>query len=375
MKLSPEMRTIALKDRIMYNLLFMLQHVAPSSARVRRWRDDVRFRIARHLERGGKGKVIPVERVKQLTPQEFRTRYLATGTPVIIEKGGSDWPCSKKWSFESFRQRFGQATLKLVHHKGLSDDDIVLDQEFTEEMGFGDFLDQVLSGGMKYMRFSPILEMFPELVDDFDMKFLSEMPGKMSFGTTFEAFIGGKKTFTPLHNAPTPFFFVNVCGVKRWALIPNYYLPVLNPPADGMSYNHSGADVSRADPENFPGFESVDRMEALVQPGDLFFMPSWLWHSVQNETPTIGVRCGFMYPKSMFTEAPTLCLIRVFAARNPTLLQVLYYTLLKKNLPERKNMLLQPKIYWNFSPLRTLTDSPFVRRLVGGRATNPANHR
>jgi hypothetical protein len=115
-------------------------------------------------------------------------------------------------------------------------------------------------------------------------------------------------------------------------------------------------------------------MEAVLDTGDLFFMPSWLWHSVQNETPTIGVRCGFMYPKSMFSEARTLFLIRVFAARNPTLLQVLYYTLLRRNLPERQNMLLQPKMYWNFAPLQKLTESAFVQRLIGGRATTPANH-
>jgi hypothetical protein len=373
MKLPSEMRSIPLKERSAYNAWFMLQHVAPTNASLQRRRDAVRRRIATHLERGGPGKVIPVARVSELSPAEFRRRYLATGTPVIISNGAAAWPCSSQWSFDSFRQRFGQATLKLVHHKGLSDDDIVLDQEYTEEMNFGAFLDQVENGGMKYMRFSPILEMFPELIDDFDMKFLRQMPGPMSFGTTFEAFIGGKKTYTPLHNAPTPFFFANVCGVKRWALIPNHYLAVLNPPADGMSYNHSGADVSHPDPENFPGLESVDRLEAVLHPGDLFFMPSWLWHSVQNDTPTIGVRCGFMYPKSMFTEAPALFFIRVFGARNPTLLQVLYYTLLKRNLPERKNMLLQPKMYWNFAPLQALTESALLQRLVGGRATNTAN--
>src|SRR5262249_18978399 len=155
------------------------------------------------LRRGGEGRIIPVQRVKQLSPKEFRARYLATGTPVIIEGGASGWPCMASWSFDNFQQRYGHATLKLVHHKGLSDDDALLNREYTEQMTFGDFLDQVLAGGMKYMRFSPILEMFPELINDFDMKFLQEMPGRWSFGTTFEAFIGGKKTFTPLHNAPT----------------------------------------------------------------------------------------------------------------------------------------------------------------------------
>jgi cupin-like protein len=367
MKLPPEMRRISPRHRGIYNALFMLHHLAPASARVQRWRDTVRRRVAEHLEEGGPGKIIPVRRVKTLSPKEFRTRYLATGTPVILDKGAADWPCTKSWSFEGFRQRFGSATLKLVNHKGLSDDDPVLDREYTQEMNFGDFIDQTLADGTKYMRFSPILEMFPELVGDFDTKFLREMPGPLSLGTTFEAFIGGKKTFTPLHNAPTPFFFVNVCGVKRWALIPNHYLAVLHPSADGMSYNHSRADVGHPDTVAFPGLDAIDRMEAVLEPGDLFFMPSWLWHSVQNEEATIGVRCGFIYPESMFKESATLFLIRVFAAQSPTLGQVLYHTLLKRNLPQRTTMLLQPKMYWNLGPLQTLTDSAWLQKLVADR--------
>jgi hypothetical protein len=367
MKLPSEMRRIPPGQRGLYNALFLLHHLVPESARVQGWRDAVRLRVAEHLRGGGPGKIIPVERVETLSPREFRTRYLATGTPVIIDKGAADWPCVKSWSFDDFRRRFGHATLKLVHHKGLSDDDVMLDREYTDEMRFTEFLDQALTGGTKYMRFSPILEMFPELVGDFDMEFLRRMPGPLSVGTTFEAFIGGKRTFTPLHNAPTPFFFVNVCGIKRWALVPNHYLPVLNPSADGMSYNHSGADVGRPDTHAFPGLDSIDRLEAVLEPGDLFFMPSWLWHSVQNEAATIGVRCGFIYPKSMFSEAATLFFIRVFAARNPTVSQVLYHTLLKRNLPERKNMLLQPKMYWNLRPLQTLTESALVQKLVADR--------
>jgi hypothetical protein len=67
-------------------------------------------------------------------------------------------------------------------------------------------------------------------------------------------------------------------------------------------------------------------------------------------------------------------MIRVFAARNPSLFKVLYYTLLKRNLPERKNMLLQPKMYWNFSPLQAVTESPLLQRLVGGRVANNAKN-
>src|SRR5207249_996224 len=111
---------------------------------------------------------------------------------------------------------------------------------------------------------------------------------------------------------------VNVCGVKHWALVPNHYLAVLNPSADGFGYNHSGLQVESPNLQEFPGFDRIDRLEATMHPGDILYLPSWMWHSVKNDSPTIGVRCGFVYPRGMVGEASTLAFIRLFAARNPS---------------------------------------------------------
>src|SRR6185369_3439023 len=148
------------------------------------------------------------------------------------------WPLSERWTFAEFDRRFGGETIKLIQRKGVAaDDEVVEGREFSEEIGFGAFLKQALEGGQKYMRFSPLFERFPELLSDFDHSYFRGMVGN-SLGMSFQCFIGGRGTFTPLHNAITPFFFLNVRGSKRWALIPNHYLAVLNPSADGFGYNH-----------------------------------------------------------------------------------------------------------------------------------------
>jgi hypothetical protein len=234
--------------------------------------------------------------------------------------------------------------IKLVQRKGVAEDEEIVDgKEFSEEIQFGSFLDQVLTAGKRYMRFSPLLERFPELLADFDHDFFKRMSGN-SWGLTYQAFIGGTGSYTPLHNAMTSFFFVNVCGVKRWALIPNHYLPILNPSADGFGYNHSRARLDPMSTEEFPGLNHIDRLEAVMNPGDVLFVPSWMWHCVRNESPTIGVRCGFVYPQGMMREAFTLSFIRLFAARNPSTFEALYYTLLRKNLPERDKWLLTARL-------------------------------
>jgi len=338
------MRQIPLGDRGKFSAAFFLEHYFPKSDLVREMKETTRERIVRHIQSGGKGKVIQVERVKHLSPEDFRKNYLSKGIPVLIEGGAKDWPLIERWTFDKLRERFGHETIKLVQRKGLSDDDFIDEREFSEEIGFGAFLDQVLNGGRKYMRFSPLLEKVPELLGDFDHTFFKRMIDN-PFGTAFQLFIGGKGTFTPLHNAITPFFFLNVSGSKRWALIPSHYLAVLNPSADGFGYNHSEAELDFSNVDGFPGFDCIDRMEALMQSGDLLYVPSWMWHCVQNESPTIGVRCGFLYPQGMVQESLTLALIRLFAARNPTTLEWIYYSVFKTNLPERDRLLLTPR-WW-----------------------------
>jgi len=344
MRSFPRMRQIPLEDRAEFNLMFLLEHYFPKISTVKDRKDAIRRRIAEHVRRGGKGRVIGVERVKQLSREEFKRRYLSRGVPVVLEGGALGWPLMQRWSFERFKERYGKEIIKLVQRKGISDDDFIDGREFSEEMVFGDFLDQALTGGTKYMRFSPLLEKFPELLDDFDREFFSRMTGN-AWGTTFQLFIGGPRTFTPLHNAMTPFFFANVCGIKRWALIPPHYTAVLNPAADGFGYNHSGAEVDAPDEGGFPGFDSIDRMEAVLGPGDLLYLPSWMWHCVQNDSPTIGVRCGFVDPLGMLSESFTLSFIRLFAARNPSTFEALYYSFFNTNLPERDRWLLTPKVY------------------------------
>ena len=344
MRSFPGMHRIPLRERATFDALFLLEHYFPNSQRIRDRKAASRRRATEHLRRHGAGEVHTVERLKEITPRDFRRRYLAKGVPVVIENGARNWPLATRWSFEQFRERYGEEDIKLVQRKGVAaDHEIISGREFSEEIKFNDFLDQVLNGGTKYMRFSPLLEKFPELLDDFDHDFFKHMCGNR-FGLTYQLFMGATGTFTPLHNAMTGFFFVNVSGVKRWALIPNHYLPVLNPDADGFGYNHSKAEADLSNVADFPGVECIDRMEAVMQPGDVLYLPSWMWHSVKNEAPTIGVRCGFVYPQGMLREAFTLSFIRLFAARNPSTLQALYHVFFKSDLPERDQWLLTAKL-------------------------------
>jgi hypothetical protein len=209
-----------------------------------------------------------------------------------------------------------------------------------------------------------LLEQFPELLDDFDQDFFRRMTGH-TWGLTYQLFIGGKGSYTPLHNAITPFFFANSVGVKRWALIPCKYLPLINPSTDGFGYNHSDAQVTGDNGDRFPGFESIDRMEAVLQPGDVYFNPPWMWHAVENDTPTIGVRCGFVHPKGMLAASMTLTMTRIFAARNPSLWEAFRHSLSAHGLTLKDVLTLSPKL------LETMTTRLYTKPVKPGDRAQP----
>ncbi len=205
------------------------------------------------------------------------------------------------------------------------------------------------------MRFSPLLEKFPELLHDFDHSFFKRMVDSR-WAHAFQLFIGGEGSVTPFQDAITPFVFTNVVGTKRWTLIPNQFLAVLNPKADGYQYNHSEVAIDLSNADEYPGIDAIDRMEAITGPGDLLHVPSWMWHGVQNQAPTIGVRCAFVYLPGMVKESVTLPVVRVFAGRNPTIFEWLYYSYVKTDLPNRTKLLITPKWYGQGQGRRWMTD-------------------
>ena len=355
MQLVQGMRKVPLRDRVAFNSMFVLEHLLPRSRSVKARRRRAHERVVEAVRRGGPGRRIEVERRRDLSPREFRRDYLRKGIPVVLEGAASEWPLMERWTFEEFRRNYGGETIKLVQREGLTDEEVVTDREYSEEIGFGEFLDLVLAGDAKYMRFSPLLERFPELLRHFDHAYFERL-ARSRIGMTFQMFIGGGGTLTPFHNAVSPFLFTTVAGTKRWLLVPTHYQAVMNPSVDGFEYGHSGVAVDLSNADEYPGLESIDHLEAITEPGDLLFVPSWMWHAVVNDDATIGVRCGFMYLPGLVRESFSLTFIRVFAG-DLGLLRWFYYSFIDTNLPDRQQNLVTPK--W-FRFRRELDDGPVV---------------
>src|SRR5438309_11361590 len=117
------MRDVPLRQRGVFSALFFLQHWFPRSKRVQRRKGAVRPRIIEHVRTGGKGRLLNVERRKGLSALEFRAQYLRRGLPVILDGAARDWTCTRDWSVDNLRRRFGTETIKRVQGNGLAVDE------------------------------------------------------------------------------------------------------------------------------------------------------------------------------------------------------------------------------------------------------------
>lgn len=340
LKLTKGMRTIPLADRLGFDFWFALQCHFGKSRAIERRKEAIRARIVRRLQEQGPRKGMSIDRVRDISPNEFKRRYLLPGRPVLLQGAAADWTCTRRWTFEFLREYCGNELVKITQREGVTTEERRGDKEYSHEMPFREYMDQLLNNGKTYLRFSSLLEAFPELLKDLDLAYLKALRSSRS-GAWVQAFIGGKGTRTPFHAAITSGIFVNIAGTKRWQLIPSHYNAILNPSPRPAEIVHTGVDAWNPDLEAYPSFDCIDRIEVIQEPGDILFFPPWMWHYVENLDHTIGLRYGFATLRAALVGSPGLTYVRAFAAK-PSLLSNALITFTRKDIRSREDRLLAP---------------------------------
>jgi hypothetical protein len=341
MKQPPGTPRIPFADRAAFDVWYALRCHFPHNATIRRRKRAVRDRILQRLQQGGPRPRRSVDRVRNISPQEFKQRFLRPGIPVLIEGAARDWACSRRWTLDFLREYCGNEMVKITQRDGLTTAPRVGDKEYSHEMPFREYVDQMLEYGTHYLRFSSLLEAFPELTRDLDLDYLKQL--RSARGAWVQAFIGAKGSRTPYHAAIASGIFINVVGVKRWELVPNYYNAVIDPCPRPSEVIHADLNAFEPDLERWPAYDCADRIEVIQEPGDVLFFPPWIWHYVENLEHTIGVRYGFATLRDALVASPAMTYVRIFAAK-PSLIANALVTLTRRDLRNREDRLLAPAL-------------------------------
>jgi hypothetical protein len=240
----------------------------------RNWILDVQAKQRRLSSRTG-----GVERVSQLSGQDFLDFYYALSRPVVICGALRDWPAVERWTPDYLAEAVGGAEIEFQGDRNSSPDFELYPDRHKRQMPFNRFISQIRDTGFgndayitahneasNRAAFAPLeadLEQLPE--------YLAPGPGAM--------WIGPGGTFTPLHFELANLLAAQVVGSKRFVLLP--------PSETQRLYNNRHTlsavrDITDEDQlAEYPLAARAETFEVDLEAGDLLFVPIGWW---QQET-------------------------------------------------------------------------------------------
>lgn len=272
--------------------------------------------ITKTLEKKGKGELFDIDVRESISVKEFKEHYLKHKIPVVIRGAAKDWDSCKNWTPNYFKELYGDDEVPLI-------DAIYLEQG-VQHVKLKNIIDDVLKGNSSYLRFYNLLSRHPERYNDFNKDWLEKLKHKKAYTTFTQIFIGGKNSNTGLHNSHADNLFVQMYGEKEWILYPNYFAPLIDPPSTtGGTYRVTPKRGKHGQPfnpfqpdfEDYPLYQYIDGYKVVLQPGDVFYNPPYMWHSVRNNTQSIGLGYRWVNALSAFSSSPLYYFLDLCAYR------------------------------------------------------------
>lgn len=323
MLMALESSVLGRERRAMHAMLLLEQLLG---ARLFNWllapaRERLRARMLRRLSSLPPPAPAQVDRRENLCAEEFQREYFAKSKPVIFSGAALTWPSVRKWSLDWFENAYGEQDLLLVDAPGLTQKEGKASYEFLR---LRELVRSIRAEGDKYLRFSPLLHDFPSLAADLDLSWLERMRGGSTFARTYYMFMGGPGHRTYLHNDQPCNLFVQVSGEKKWTLFSPADSALLYPEVSNTAYVKSQVSLSHPDPEKHPLFRHARRVEAHLRPGDVLYVPPFVWHEVENIGETIAV--GYRYSSLAAAARSSLAFLLLRAlSTNPPVWKTMSY--------------------------------------------------
>ena len=238
----------------------------------------------------------PIQRIDDLSPQEFQRQYVSTNTPVVFSAKAAKWT-SANWTASYLAKVASNETVRLL---AVAPGELKGKPGQGQDVNYQQIAESMDQGGDLYARFSGLLHQRPELIKDLDLDWFRTMSGHGN--ETWGLFMGGKGTATGLHSSIAPNLFYQIQGKKRWYIYPAWSAAYFSPEVKGSPYFYSYVDVNN--PEKWPIAEKAPGWIADLEPGDILFVPSFAWHQVHNTTASIAVGYRWMSLKQGWHASP-----------------------------------------------------------------------
>jgi hypothetical protein len=211
--------------------------------------------------------------------------------PVVLTGAVSGWPAVRKWSLGYFKREFGDRRLPVFRERDRSPYDIQRGLNY-EHIRLGDYCDLV--GDEKphdlYMTVR-VHEALPELFDDISAPVYTAG----ARWTRSRLWLGGPQARGPLHRDLPENLYAQIAGRKQFFLLDRRLTHMVHRHRllSGVP-NYSPVDTEQPDLSCHPRFRGAPLWRAVVEPGDLLYIPRLWWHQARSLTTSIGVNLWWL---------------------------------------------------------------------------------
>jgi len=269
------------------------------------------------LEKGPVGRVIEVDRIKEISIDDFKAQYLYKNIPVIFEGAALSWPCVEKWSLDYLSENLGDDLVTISDQQKLENQ--------ARQMTLAQVIEEIKAGDDTYYRFYPLLRRHPSYLKHFDYQWFLDRRGSRPWLEAFQVFIGGEGSVTPLHNANQGNLFTQVFGEKLWYLYPVEYTMIIDPDPAPNVYRRAPFKTANGpfDPFNpsykspYNLYEHIDSYKVHLKPGDILWNPPFYWHAVKNLSHSIGVGYRWLSPRQAMRSSKLYSILDLFVSKPP----------------------------------------------------------
>jgi hypothetical protein len=226
--------------------------------------------------------LLPVDRVDNISVEEFQQRYYGTFTPLVITSLAKEWTAYHKWNWQYFKEIVGDKRVGIYNN--IKSDAYTPINTADDYKTFGQYVDMISQGpaGWRIFLFN-IFEHAPELTQDFTwpehlMKgFVKKYP---------MLFVGGATSITHMHFDIdlSHILHTQFVGRKKVLLFPYQEQHKLyRKPFEVLSmadFSHYGEN-GKPDYTKFPALKLAQGYEVILNHGDTLFMPAGYWHHME----------------------------------------------------------------------------------------------
>ena len=251
-----------------------------------------------------------IDRVENITKEDFLKKYFKPQKPLIIERFVEDWPAFSRWNLDYMAAVAGEIEVPLYDDRPVRHDEGFNQAHATMQMK--EYVALLKKEPTKYRIFLwNILKEVPVLQNDynypdFGLKLMKGLP---------MLFFGGTASTTFMHYDIdlANIFHFHFQGKKKVILFDQEQNDYLYKVPHSLIVRED-IDFAAPDYNKWPALKKAKGYEGTLEHGQVLYMPEGYWHYMQYVTPgfSMSLRAIARNPKNLSKALYNIFIMRHF---------------------------------------------------------------